>query len=139
MVSHVQFPAVDELPASASSRWIRGVLRGDMRFQGAVFADDISMAAARTLPGDIIARAERSLAAGCDVLPVCNDRPAVSKLLDDLDVTPEPASQLRIVRMRGREAPSRTELTSSPAWREAQDLLARCSAAPSLTLSSGVS
>ena len=48
-------------------------------------------------------------------------------------------SQLRIVRMRGREAPSRLELTQSETWREAQDLLARCSAAPSLTLSSGVS
>jgi beta-N-acetylhexosaminidase len=139
MVSHVQFPAVDEFPASGSARWVRGVLRGDLRFQGAVFADDISMAAARSLPGDIVARAERSLAAGCDVLPVCNDRPAVSKLLDELTVRPEPASQLRIVRMRGREAPSRLELTQSETWREAQDLLARCSAAPSLTLSSGVS
>ena len=38
MVAHVLFPAVDSAPASLSGRWIRDVLRGELRFQGVVFS-----------------------------------------------------------------------------------------------------
>lgn len=136
VVAHVLFPAVDDVPASVSSRWIRGVLRGDLRFQGAVFSDDLSMAGAAAA-GDIITRAERALAAGCDVLPVCNNPAAVVTLLDKLKIDPEPASQLRVVRMRGREGMPREELLASNEWRSSQDALARCAAAPALKLESG--
>ena len=73
MVAHVVFPEVDEKPASLSPRWIDGVLRGDLGFQGAIFADDLSMAGAAAF-GDIASRASLRSTAGCDVLPVCNDR-----------------------------------------------------------------
>lgn len=136
MVAHILFPAVDDVPASVSSRWIRGVLRGDLRFQGAVFSDDLSMAGAAAA-GDIVTRAERALAAGCDVLPVCNNPASVVALLDKLKIEPEPASQLRVVRMRGRESVSRQELLASNEWRSGQEALARCAAAPSLKLESG--
>lgn len=136
MVAHVQFPAVDERPASLSSRWVRGVLRGELRFQGAVFADDLSMGGAAA-GGDIIARAELALSAGCDVLPVCNDRAAVVSLLEGLEAEPEPASQLRIVRMRGRDGLPWSELTQSPEWTQARDALARVTSVPDLTLRPG--
>jgi beta-N-acetylhexosaminidase len=136
MVAHVQFPAVDDVPASVSSRWIRGVLRGDLRFQGAVFSDDLSMAGAAAA-GDIVTRAERALAAGCDVLPVCNNPASVVTLLDKLKIEPEPASQLRVVRMRGRDGLPRQELLASNEWLSSQDALARCAAAPALKLESG--
>ncbi len=138
MMAHVQYPAVDERPASSSSRWIREVLRGDMRFQGAVFSDDLSMAAA-AVEHDIVARAERALAAGCDVLPVCNDRSAVVSLLDRLKAKPEPASQVRIVRMRGREGKPWRELIDSAEWKAARASLEGLAAAPPLTLQSGAS
>ncbi len=83
MVAHVVFPTVDEKPASLSRAWINGVLRGQLGFQGAVFADDLSMAGAAAF-GDIAARAGLAREAGCDVLPVCNDRPAVETLLESL-------------------------------------------------------
>ena len=136
MVAHVLFPSVDNVPASVSSRWIRGVLRGDLRFQGAVFSDDLSMAGAAAA-GDIVTRAERALAAGCDVLPVCNNPASVVTLLDQLKVEPEPASQLRVVRMRGRDGPSREVLMASDEWRNSQEALARSAAAPALNLESG--
>ncbi len=138
MMAHVQFPAVDERPASSSSRWIRGVLRGGMHFQGAVFSDDLSMAGA-AVEHDIVARAERAFSAGCDMLVVCNDRSGAVALLDRLKVDPEPASQVRILRMRGRDERSWRVLIDSAEWKEARAALESLAAAPALTLRSGAS
>jgi beta-N-acetylhexosaminidase len=117
MVAHVVFPAVDERPASLSRRWIGDVLRGDLGFQGAVFADDLSMAGAAAF-GDIAARGRLALEAGCDVLPVCNDRPAALALLDALKAPPAPVSRMRLVRLHGRE-PTDAPLASDPRWQSA--------------------
>jgi beta-N-acetylhexosaminidase len=82
---------------------VREVLRGDLGFAGAVFADDLSMAGAAAF-GDIVARARLAREAGCDVLPVCNDRAAAIALLDAMRATPDPVSQLRLARLHGRDA-----------------------------------
>jgi beta-N-acetylhexosaminidase len=139
MVAHVLFPAVDSVPASLSSRWVRGVLRAELRFQGVVFTDDLSMGGAAAAYGDIVTRARHALAAGCDMVPVCNDRAGVVRLLDRLDVEPEPTSRLRLVRMHGKDGLPRSELSSLPEWRRSRELLARCTAAPTLNLEAGSS
>jgi beta-N-acetylhexosaminidase len=136
MVAHVLFPAVDPTPASFSHRWISGVLRGELGFGGAVFADDLSMTGALAV-GDLRARAERALQAGCDVLPVCNDRAGVERLLDDLRPRIDPASQLRLVRMRGRRSGDFETLTASARWRSAREWLAADTAAPELRFEPG--
>lgn len=137
MAAHVLFPAVDPAPAGFSSRWIRDVLRGDLGFQGVVFSDDLSMGGAAAAYGDVVARARQALSAGCDMLPVCNNRASVIELLAHLDVDPRPASSLRLVRMHGRAGPGRAALEASPEWARARELLARASAAPPLTLEAG--
>lgn len=134
MVSHVVFPDVDTRPASLSPRWIRGVLREQLRFQGVVFADDLSMKGAAAAVGDVVERARLALEAGCDVLPVCNDRASVMALLDRLDVVADGASALRLVRLRGRPPADSAPLHASARWRASQELLARAAAPPSLTL-----
>jgi beta-N-acetylhexosaminidase len=135
MVAHVLFPAVDSVPASLSGRWIRDVLRGELGFQGVVFSDDLSMGGAAAAYGDVVTRARKALSAGCDMLPVCNNRPGVIELLERLKVEPEPASRLRLVRLHGRAgAPLRATLEASPQWARARELLARSAAAPALTL-----
>ena len=136
MGAHVVFPAVDPLPASLSKRWISAVLRGEMGFHGCVFADDLSMAGAAAF-GGVIERAELAFAAGCDVLPICNDRQAVKSVLDhfgpDLG---SPASQARVVRMRARgEAP--TNLGADRQWQQTVTLIASLSATPPLVLTEG--
>lgn len=136
MMAHVLFPQVDDVPASFSRRWVGDVLRGELQFQGVVFADDLSMAGAGAM-GHVIARAEAALAAGCDILPVCNDRAAVIAVLDGLPVKPGPASQMRVLRLRGRDAPSRPALLASARHQAASQWLARCAQPPELRLDQG--
>jgi beta-N-acetylhexosaminidase len=136
MGAHVVFPAVDPLPASLSKRWISSVLRGELGFHGCVFADDLTMAGAAAF-GGVIERAELAFAAGCDVLPICNDRQAVKSVLDhfgpDLG---SPASQARVVRMRARgEAP--TNLGADRQWQQTVMSIANLSATPPLVLTEG--
>jgi beta-N-acetylhexosaminidase len=136
MVAHVLFPAIDPDVASVSRRWIQNALRGELRFEGAVFSDDMSMGGAKEA-GDVVERCGRALAAGCDVLPVCNDRAAVVRLLDELEIETNPTAHLRLVRMRGREAPNREELYAGAAWRAGRELLAKTTAPPALELTAG--
>ena len=63
LAAHVLFPEVDPTPASVSPRWIEDVLRGELRFQGVVFTDDMSMAGAAAA-GDIVERSRLALAGG---------------------------------------------------------------------------
>jgi beta-N-acetylhexosaminidase len=134
MMGHVLFPAVDQVPASFSRRWVAEVLRGELDFRGVVFADDLTMEGASAM-GGVVARAEAALEAGCDVLPVCNRRASVVELIDGLKSRPGPASQMRIVRMRGREAPDREALLASREYLDCRDWLARCERPPELVLS----
>ena len=133
MVAHVLYPQVDDVPASASARWIRGVLRGDLDFGGVVFADDLSMAGAAAV-GGIVERAEKALAAGCDVLPVCNHRPSAEAVLDGLKVPLDAAAALRRVRLHGKGALTYASLRTTPEWHAAQRTLERCPQPPELKL-----
>ncbi|MEX2150787.1 MAG: beta-N-acetylhexosaminidase [Steroidobacteraceae bacterium] len=132
MAAHVVFPEVDHLPASLSPRWIDGVLRRDLGFQGAVFADDLSMAGAAAF-GDIVARSRQALAAGCDVLPVCNDRQSVLALLDGLRAPVNPVSRLRLARLHGREGTG-LPLDTEPRWHAAVANARECVERPALRL-----
>ena len=133
MVAHVLYPEVDSVPASASARWIRGILREELRFQGVVFADDLSMVGAAAV-GGIVERAERALDAGCDVLPVCNHRPSAIAVTEGLKAAPDPVAALRRVRLRGRPQQDIEALRASDRWRMAQQTLERCTAPPDLRL-----
>ncbi|MEO7205912.1 MAG: beta-N-acetylhexosaminidase [Steroidobacteraceae bacterium] len=136
MGAHVVFPAVDLLPASLSQPWISAVLRAELKFHGCVFADDLTMAGAAAF-GGVIERAEMAFAAGCDVLPICNDRQAVKSVLNHFGPdSASPASQARVVRMRARgEAPA--NLGADRQWQQTVMMIADLSATPPLVLTEG--
>jgi beta-N-acetylhexosaminidase len=69
MTGHLVFPVWDaEHPATQSPTVIRDVIRGKIGFDGLLLTDDLDMEA---LSGSVPERAERSVAAGCDLALNC--------------------------------------------------------------------
>jgi len=133
MTAHVVYAEVDSVPASFSRWWLTEELRGRMRFHGVIFSDDLSMQAAAVI-GDIAERADRALAAGCDMVLVCNDRGAAANLVEALEDYSEPGSQVRLAHLHGRGTSSRDTLCASARWRDACGVVAHLLERPDLVL-----
>ena len=134
MPAHVVYPKVDERPAGFSARWLQDILRGRLDFHGAIFSDDLSMAAARRINGRDVGYADAALAAlqaGCDMVLLCNqsvgDGEAVDSLLSDLAEAqikgrwqPEEASEVRRrALLPSAPAPDWDTLMTQPAYIQA--------------------
>src|SRR5690606_37844490 len=115
MAAHVTFPEVDDLPAGLSSRWLQDELRGRLGFGGAIFSDDLGMAAA-AVAGGLPERAQAALEAGCDMLTICNNREGVLQVIDSLRGRVDPVSQVRRARLRGAPTLSWSALQASAEW-----------------------
>ena len=118
MPAHVVYTQCDAEPAGYSRYWLQEVLRGKLGFQGLVFSDDLSMAGASTVGGPP-ERARAALAAGCDMVLLCNDPEGQKKLLDSLGNLPMTKSE-RLDRMRKKGG---RDLRKSVAYREAREAL----------------
>ncbi len=133
MTAHIVYPEIDELPASFSEFWLQRELRSRLGFDGAVFSDDLSMKATRDY-GSMPERARRALAAGCDMVLICNDRPRAERAVAALADYSNPLSLVRLARLHGTGHRLRETLLASDEWREANAELSRWTEPPELKL-----
>lgn len=133
MTAHVVYEEMDDLPASFSEFWIQRELRSRLGFDGAVFCDDLSMKATRDY-GSMQERAKRALDAGCDMVLVCNDRPAAQKAVAALKDYSNPLSLVRLARLHGTGHTLRETLLASDEWQSANAELTQWSQPPELKL-----
>ncbi|MBN3850157.1 beta-N-acetylhexosaminidase [Paraburkholderia sp. Ac-20342] len=121
--AHVVYPKVDAKPAGFSRVWLQDILRKKLRFDGAIFSDDLSMEAARQ-GGTLTEGARAALEAGCDMVLICNQPHEAEKVLDALRFKPSKESQRRLKRMQPRgKALKWSKLMDEPRYVEAQALL----------------
>ncbi|MCL7744457.1 beta-N-acetylhexosaminidase [Guyparkeria hydrothermalis] len=125
MVSHVIYPEVDERPAGFSPVWVREILREQWGYEGAVFSDDLTMAAASAV-GEIEQRVEQCLAAGVDMALICNHPELVDRVQKRLEFVASPQREARLARMFGHgPVPSEERLARSPRLAEARQWIER--------------
>lgn len=133
MAAHVVYSDVDGRPAGFSRFWLQRQLRGELGFQGVIFSDDLSMAAAG-FAGDHPQRARAALDAGCDMVLVCNQPEAADRVLDSLHDHADPASQVRLARLHGRGGDGWGALHASAAWHRAVQAVGGYDADPLLDM-----
>ncbi|WP_207063510.1 beta-N-acetylhexosaminidase [Motiliproteus sp. SC1-56] len=121
MPAHVVYPACDPQPAGFSPFWLQQILRQRLGFEGVIFSDDLSMAGAEGV-GGYPARAEAALAAGCDMVLVCNQPQAAREVLAWLQENGSGPAE-RVPRMKGRPGMDWMALIGSERRRQIQQRL----------------
>jgi beta-N-acetylhexosaminidase len=122
MPAHVLYSNIDPNPAGFSNFWIQTLLREELKFNGVVFSDDLSMEGA-AFAGNYSERARRAQQAGCDMLLVCNNPLAADLVLESLPVTNDPLRTQRLMRMQGHRLFDRAALMNSSLWQETSALI----------------
>ncbi|WP_110687193.1 beta-N-acetylhexosaminidase [Salinicola aestuarinus] len=118
MPAHVIYRAFDDRPAGFSPSWL-GLLREELGFKGAIFSDDLTMAAAHAA-GSPAERARAAWAAGCDMAVICNAPEDARQVVDAC----QGEGSTRLGKLRyARARPSLASLAAISRWRRTHSRL----------------
>ena len=117
MPAHVVYSEIDKIPAGFSSIWLKEILRKQLKFQGAIFSDDLSMAGAEIV-GDYTKRTKLALEAGCDMVLICNSREGLISVMDNIKVSTNDNSLTRLEKMHGNFNYIYSDLKNKKIWQE---------------------
>lgn len=123
MPAHIVFSQMDSRPVGFSSFWLQQKLRGELDFDGVIFSDDLSMEGAAEA-GSYGDRAEQALAAGCDMVLVCNNRAGALEVVERLKSSGQTFSR-RLSSMTRKREWHLEELAKCERWQRTRDRLGR--------------
>lgn len=116
MTAHLVYAAIDDLPATLSPK-VMQLMRDEIGYDGLIMTDDISM---KALKGDLAQISRDALAAGCDVILLCNGTLDERRAVAEASGRMTPAAQARAERvLAARHAPDMVDIAALDAQLEA--------------------
>ena len=73
MTAHILFPEVDERITTFSKIWIKQILIEQMKFEGMIFSDDLSMEGTNEFKS-FYDKTKNAIISGCEMILICNNR-----------------------------------------------------------------
>ena len=108
MTAHISFVNIDKEIATFSKFWLQDILRNKIGFTGIIFSDDLSMKGSDYV-GGIEAKVGKALESGCNMVLICNDRPAAIEAINFLEKEKISQSQ-KVTKLKASESISWADL-----------------------------
>ena len=80
MTAHILFSEVDTSIATFSEVWIKQILKEQMKFEGMIFSDDLSMEGTNEFIS-FYDKTKNAINSGCEMILICNNREGVKDAL----------------------------------------------------------
>ena len=80
MTAHILFSEVDTSIATFSKVWIKQILKEQMKFEGMIFSDDLSMEGTNEFIS-FYDKTKNAINSGCEMILICNNREGVKDAL----------------------------------------------------------